>query len=307
MKTDICIELFPSMLVRAINRVNIGKVTSMESTSTTVPPISTVFTLGSTLSNEQKVFLDHYGFLHFRGVLTQDEVALIETVQSTLEARWLNEEVSELRGVPIFFGPGLKGHEVSYRLPFCSEHSPELRNLLDDARFEPIKELVGDDVRIGHREQDGVVINRYVNAEGSVRPGLGWHTDGLRDLFYLRKPQPMLNFGLHLDKITAAEGGLRLLPGTHKQSLLAMMFRKPYFVSHRPHRAEIAVETEPGDMTVHDGRLWHRVAQNTTPGTQRRSLYVPYLTGPPVMREEGSKPVFYHRLGRWSRRRKGGR
>ena len=82
---------------------------------------------------------------------------------------------------------------------------------MNDVRFEPIKALVGKDVRIGHNEQDGIVINRYVNAEGSVRSGLGWYTDGLRDIFYLRKPQQMLNFGLHLDKVNKDEDGLRLL------------------------------------------------------------------------------------------------
>lgn len=270
-------------------------------------PINHVFTLSGQLTQDQRLFLHTYGFLHFREVLSADEVALIARVQSELERRWLEEGVSELRGVPIFYGPGLEGDEVSYRLPFCSEHSPELRALLDDPRFDPIKELVGQDVRVGHAEQDGVVMNRYVNAEGSVRPGLGWHTDGLRDIFYLRRPQQMLNFGLHLDRISAAEGGLRLLPGTHHQGILAMMFRKPYFISHKPHPKEVAVETLPGDMTVHDGRLWHRVAANKTPGTQRRSLYVPYMTGEPIIREEDSQPVLYHRLGRWARRRKGGR
>ena len=271
------------------------------------PPVDTVFELSAQLTVEQRSFLDTYGFLHFREVLTSDEVELVSRTQRELEARWLSEGGSELRGVPIFYGPGLGGQEVSYRLPFCSEHSPELRALLDDPRFTPIKELVGADVRVGHTEQDGVIMNRYVNTAGSVRPGLGWHTDGLRDIFYLRRPQQMLNFGLHLDRITAAEGGLRLIPGTHTQGLFSTMFHKPYFVSHKPDPREIAVETMPGDMTVHDGRLWHRVAQNLTPETQRRSLYVPYLTGPPITREEGSKPVLYHRLGRWSRRRRGGR
>lgn len=275
--------------------------------SSSLPSLDRTFTLSRELTSEQISFLDAYGFLHFRGVLSPEEVALVARVQDELERRWLDQGIDELRGVPIFYGPGLEDREVSYRLPFCSEHSPELRALLNDVRFEPIKALVGEDVRIGHDEQDGVVMNRYVNAVGSVRPGLGWHTDGLRDLFYLRRPQQMLNFGLHLDRITAAEGGLRLLPGTHRQGLLAMMFRKPYFISHKPDRHEVAVETLPGDMTVHDGRLWHRVAQNQTPGTQRRSLYVPYMTGPPVVRQEGSKPLLYHRLGRWSRIRKGGR
>ena len=272
-----------------------------------LPPLNTVFKLESELTQTQENFLNAYGFLHFRGVLSPQEVGLVTTAQETLERRWLAEGVSEIRGVPIFFGPGLGNKEVSYRLPFCSEFAPELRTLLDDQRFEPIKNLVGQDVRVGHNEQDGVVINRYVNTEGSVRPGLGWHTDGLRDIFYLRKPQRMLNFGLHLDKVSKDEGGLRLIPGTHLQGLFSMMFRKPYFISHKPHKTELAVETLPGDMTVHDGRLWHRVAQNTQPGTQRRSLFVPYMTGAPIIRQENSKPVFYHRLGRWARQLKGGR
>ena len=271
------------------------------------PPLNQVFTLGAELTAEQRDFLEVHGFLHFRGVLTPDEVGIVSDAQERLERQWIEQDVHEIRGVPIFFGPGLGGREVSYRLPFCSEFSPELKTLLNDPRFEPIKELVGRDVRIGHNEQDGVVINRYVNVEGSVRPGLGWHTDGLRDLFYLRKPQEMLNFGLHLDQVSAEEGGLRLIPGTHKQGMLSMMFRKPYFISHKPHKHEVAVETLPGDMTVHDGRLWHRVAQNKTPNTQRRSLYVPYMTGPPIIRTEKSKTVFYHKLGRLARRFKGGR
>ncbi len=282
-------------------------ISSTENQEKSLLPLDTVFTLEAELSEEQIRFLNTYGFLHFRGVLSPEEVKIVTDTQEELEQRWLNEGVSEIRGVPIFFGPGLGAKEVSYRLPFCSEFSPKLKALLDDPRFEPIKALVGDEVRIGHNEQDGVVINRYVNAEGSVRPGLGWHTDGLRDIFYLRKPQQMLNFGLHLDRVSKEEGGLRLLPGTHLQGMLAMMFRKPYFISHKPHKAELAVETLPGDMTVHDGRLWHRVAQNKKVGTQRRSLFVPYMTGEPIIREENSKPVFYHRLGRWARRIKGGR
>ena len=47
--------------------------------------------------------------------------------------------------------------------------------------------------------------NRYLNVPGSVYPRLGWHTDGLRDLFYGRMPQEMLNIGLHLDRCTRDE------------------------------------------------------------------------------------------------------
>lgn len=168
-----------------------------------------------------------------------------------------------------------------------------------DKRFEPIRQLVGADARVGEHEKDGVVITTYVNEPGSIYPQLGWHTDGLRDLFYLRMPQQMMNVGLHLDRCTRENGGLRLIPGSHKQGFWSMCFRKPYFVSHKPDPEEICVETEPGDLTIHDGRLWHRVARSRFEGeaSLRRTMYVPYLTGPYEPKTEESPTPAYHALG----------
>jgi ectoine hydroxylase-related dioxygenase (phytanoyl-CoA dioxygenase family) len=150
-----------------------------------------------------------------------------------------------------------------------------------------------------------VVVNRYLNVPGSVHPRLGWHTDGLRDLFYGRMPQQMLNIGLHLDRCTRDNGGLRLIPGSHTQGFWSMCFRKPYFVSHGEDPDEICVETEPGDLTVHDGRLWHRVARSRREGAAslRRSMYLPYLTGPYEPKSEDSPTPLYHRVGEWMRGR----
>jgi ectoine hydroxylase-related dioxygenase (phytanoyl-CoA dioxygenase family) len=111
-------------------------------------------------------------------------------------------------------------------------------------------------------------------------------------------PQQMLNIGLHFDEVPKEKGGLRLIPGSHKQGFLSMCFRKPYFVSHGPDPQEIAVETLPGDLTVHDGRLWHRVQQSplTGPASLRRSMYVPYLTDAYQPKSESSKTPAYHYL-----------
>ena len=112
--------------------------------------------------------------------------------------------------------------------------SSRVHAFVRDPRFAPILGLIGDGARIGDREKDGVVFNRYVNIPGSVYPRLGWHTDGLRDLFYGRMPEEQLNVGLHLDRCTRSNGGLRLIPGSHRQGFWSMCFRKPYFVWHRP-------------------------------------------------------------------------
>jgi hypothetical protein len=192
------------------------------------------------------------------------------------------------------------------RFPFTSLFSDVIRDFVRDERFAPVRGLVGAETRVGDEEKDGVVINRYINVPGSVYPRLGWHTDGLRDLFYGRMPQRMLNVGLHFDRIKRADGGLRILPGTHNQGFASFLMKKPYFISHTPDPREVVVETEPGDLTVHDGRLWHRVQQSPHTGWRslRRSMYVPYLTDAYQPKGERSKTPLYHYLGAAQRKLK---
>ncbi len=280
--------------------------TSLVSTAS-VPPLNQKFQLGSVITDEQQHFLDVHGFLHFEGVLSMSEVQALRDEQDRITQLWLDSKRDSVYGIPLFWGKGLSGEPIIHRIPFSSEFSDVVKALVLDERFEPIKALVGDDVRVGHNEKDGVVMNRYVNVPGGVHPRLGWHTDGLRDLFYGRMPQQMLNFGIHLDRIAREDGGLRLIPGTHNQGFLKMCFYKPYFVWHRPDKAEIAVETQPGDVTIHDGRLWHRVQASQRQGAVRRVMFVPYQTGPVEPKGDESKTPFYHHLGKLLRRLKGGR
>ena len=266
-------------------------------------PLGTRFRLGKAITDEQRAFLGVYGYLHFEGVATEDEVSAICAARDRVERDWLTENRREVNGVPLFFGRGEHGGTCVQRMPFSSLFSETIHSFVRDERFEPVRLLVGDDARVGDEEKDGVVFNKFVNVKGSVYGRLGWHTDGLRDLFYLRMPQQMLNVGLHFDHITREDGGLRLIPGTHKQGFLSMCFRFPYFVWHRESRYEICVETKPGDLTVHDGRLWHRVARSAKTGSAsiRRSMYVPYLTGPYEPKGKRSKVPLYHHLGRFMR------
>jgi hypothetical protein len=269
------------------------------------PPITTRFELGSTITDEQRSFLDRHGFLVYSRVASADDVAVIAFEIDRIQAEWLAAGRSHVFGIPLFIGRDHEGKPFLQRLAFTSVFSERLRDFVHDARFAPILGLVGEGARVGDREKDGLVINRYLNVPGSVHPRLGWHTDGLRDLFYGRMPQQMLNIGLHLDRCTRENGGLRLIPGSHNQGFLSMCFRKAYFVSHRPDPEEICIETEPGDLTVHDGRLWHRVARSTLSGAAslRRSMYLPYLTGPYEPKSDDSPTPAYHKVGAWLRAR----
>jgi ectoine hydroxylase-related dioxygenase (phytanoyl-CoA dioxygenase family) len=257
------------------------------------------FRLGPTITDEQLAFLDEHGFLVFAGVARPDEVAAILGEADRIEREWLATGRRAVYGIPLFVGRDAAGAPCIQRLAFTSCFSDTIRAFVRDDRFLPVRKLIGDDTRVGDEEKDGVVINRYSNAPGSVYPRLGWHTDGLRDIAYGRMPKQMLNIGLHFDRITAADGGLRLIPGTHKQGFFSMCFHKPYFLGHRPDRDEVAVATEPGDLTIHDGRLWHRVQRSPHTGARslRRSMYVPYLIDAYQPKSDRSPTPFYHHIG----------
>jgi phytanoyl-CoA hydroxylase len=267
-------------------------------------PLATRFALGPEITGVQQAFLDEHGFLVFAKVLTDGEIARILSAIDAIQTQWIAEGRKEIHGIPLFVGRDPDGKPYVQRFAFTSLFSTELYELVRDSRFAPIRSLVGTDVRVGDREKDGLVFNRNLNVPGSAYPRLGWHTDGLRDLFLNREiPGPMLNVGLHFDRVKRADGGLRILPGSHTQGFWDMLTRKAYFLDHRPDPDEVAVETEPGDLTVHDGRTWHRVERSPHVGWRslRRTMYVPYVTDTYAPKHEGSKMPFYHRLGRVAR------
>ena len=261
-------------------------------------PLTTRFELGPQITAIQAAFLDLHGFLVYSQVATPDEVQTILDEAVRMQDELHASGKDRINGIPIWFGKGVEGEPFIQRLPFTSLFSDFIHNFVRDSRFEPVRTLISDDARVGDNEKDGVVLNRYIRTPGSLRPGLGWHTDGLRDLFYGRMPSRMLNVGVHMHRIRPEDGGLRLIPGTHNQGFLAAAFRKPYFVSHGVDRDEIAVETWPGDLTVHDGRLWHRVQASPKTGIEsyRCSMYVPYLTHEYDPKDENSPTPLYTRL-----------
>lgn len=275
-------------------------------------PLSTRFRLRAELTPVQRAFLDRHGFILFSQVARADEVAKILDEVDRIEAKLLAEGTTKVFGVPVWMGMGPDGRPWLQRMGFTSVFSEFIASFVRDARFEPVRRLIGEDARIGDREKDGVVMNRYFRAEGSLRPNLAWHTDALRDVFYNRKmPGPMLNVGLHFDRVRPEDGGLRVLPGTHTQGVFSTLFRKIHFVTQAPDPHEVAVETWPGDLTVHDGRMWHRVEASPYTGLRsvRRSMYVPYVCDAYQPKSEDSPTPVYMRLFdvimRWRQKRIG--
>jgi ectoine hydroxylase-related dioxygenase (phytanoyl-CoA dioxygenase family) len=257
-----------------------------------------LFNLSDRLTAEQKDFFETYGFIHFRPFISMEMVNEILKESERVQNEWIAADVKLINGVPIKYGVDVDGKKIVQRFAFLNHHSSLIASFLTDKRFEALFELIGTpDCRIGINEKDGLVLNHYINADGSNYSQLGWHTDSLRDVFYGQKIMPMLNVGVHLDRSTTDNGGLRLLPGTHNKGIKSILFGKRY-LDNNPDENEIGINVEPGDLTVHDGRLWHRVAQSPYIGekSRRRVMYVPVITGKVIQRTKESKPKLYQRL-----------
>jgi hypothetical protein len=252
------------------------------------------------LTAGQRKLLDDEGYLKVPGFLSSAEVDFILGQLRAIEQRWIAEGRKKARGIPIKYGRDLDGGPYVNRFAFASCYSRPLHDLIASEKFQSLASLLGPGFRLGEDEKDGMVVNHYVNLDGSRYKQLGWHTDGLRDVFLGQRQRPLWQVGLYLDDSPREKGGLRLIPGTHKQDLFAQVFRKAYFVSHAPDPAEVCIEANRGDLTIHDGRLWHRVARAQVTGepSRRRVAYLPFIEGPRRPKTEASPTPLYHYLQR---------
>ncbi len=256
------------------------------------------FTLGDSLTPEQLAFFNEQGFIHFRNFIAPATVDLLIRSSQEVERQWIENDVQVVNGVPIKYGTDLDGNRIVQRFAFINQHHPILGEFMQERRFQTLLDLIGPGARLGEKEKDGMVFNHYVNGPNSKFTQMGWHVDGLRDLFYGQKLSPMLNVGIHLSNLSPRAGGLRIIPGTHKQGLYNLLFRKRHFMDHQPDAAELALTPRAGDLTVHDGRLWHRVAKSTVVGeeSRRRVIYIPLIAGKYTPKNEKSKTQLYQRF-----------
>ncbi len=259
------------------------------------------FTLGDSLTEEQLAFFEEHGVIVFRNFLTKEQIDLYISEQKRIEKKCIDEGLEKLNGIPLKYGKDELGNPTIQRFCFSSLHSQPLHELLQDNRFKLLFDLLSPyEGRISENEKDGLVINNYINTPNSSFTKMGWHTDSPRDLFLGHKIMPMLNVGIHLDTCPFENGGLRVIPGTHKQNFIKLLFGKKYFIDNSSDPKEVGFDINAGDLSVHDGRLWHRVKQSPKFGeeSRRRVMYIPIITGKHKPKDEMSKTPLYHRLAK---------
>jgi len=254
---------------------------------------------GQSLTAEQKDTFKTHGVIQFKNFVDKETVKLFLNEVKNVEQHLLTSGTQKINGIPLKFGHDAAGEKFIQRIAFTSHYSDVLSNFLKDSKLAQLAELLHPyEGRIGANEKDGLVVNHYVNTPESEFKQLGWHTDSPRDIFLGSRIMPMLNIGLHLDDYPFEKGGLRVLTGTHTQGLFKLLFRKKYFVDNDPDPQEVGFNIEAGDLTVHDGRLWHRVQRSPFFGeeSRRRVMYIPIVTGAYKPKHADSPTPFYHKL-----------
>jgi ectoine hydroxylase-related dioxygenase (phytanoyl-CoA dioxygenase family) len=265
------------------------------------PELHKKFTFGTEITEEQIDFYYKYGFIHFKNFIGQDQVNAILKSLDEAEQYIIENNITQINGIPLKIGIDHQKKKIVNRMPFSSVYAAEVKKLYEDPRFEMIKKFIPNHAsRLGLYEKDGVVSNHFLNTENSAYKQLGWHTDVLRDFVMGQKMLPMINIGVYLTHSGPENGGLRILPGTHTQSAWSMMSSKIQVVDRKEDPNEILVEAEPGDLCLHEGRMWHRVGISPHFGekSRRRVMYVPMICGKVDIRTEHTKMPFYHKLGK---------
>lgn len=198
------------------------------------------------MSDLQQAFweMDVYGFTLLEGVLSPAEVA---TMRASL-ADWSAKVGDEQRFL------GRAGH-VSNLVAL----DPLFHPLVDHPRTLPVIEYVlGQNIILGS-------LNARI-----VRPGdpvQGLHSDIRADLLNFQSPV-MVNTVWLLDDFTAANGGTRIVPGTHRSGM-----------SGPPEGMDVRhvfqLEAPAGSVLVFNGQCWHGGGQNKT-DADRHALFGHY-------------------------------
>jgi hypothetical protein len=208
---------------------------------------------------EMRSFFETAGYLHVKAVFSEAEIerygAEVEHVRAQTKP-----------GDPFsWWSVNGSGHEVVTRINYLGRHSSVLQDLSHDPRLLHYAQLAGPDVRVCDDRLDGPMV--FVKNANVVRGqgDLGWHVDdGLGGHPVMC---PLIQAGIQLDHASAANGQLLVLAGSHR-------YAKHWIAwGEEGDLPAVALDTEPGDLTLHYGDTMHSTPSPTAPDAGRRALY----------------------------------
>ena len=209
--------------------------------------------------DEMGHFLETAGYLHVKGVFTPAEV---ERYAAEVE----HARAATTPGDPFsWWSVNAAGEEVVTRINYLGRHSAAIEQLSHDPRLAHFARLAGEQLRVCDDRLDGPMV--FIKHSNVVKGNgdLGWHIDdGIGGHPVMC---PLIQAGIQLDQANPANGQLQVLAGSHR-------FTKHWYQwGATDGLPVVALETEPGDLTVHYGDAMHTTPPPTADGAGRRALY----------------------------------
>ena len=208
---------------------------------------------------EIRAFLEIAGFVHIRSVFGPDDIAAygaeVDRVRAALEpgqgdAWWSTTHA---------------GEQVVTRINYLDRWSDLIKAACFDDRVQRFGRLLGPEYRVCDDRLDGPMA--FVK-NSDVAHGLGdlnWHQDdGLGGHPVMC---PLMQIGIQLDHANPENGQLHVLAGSHRYT------NHPMAWGDEDGQPVVRFVTEPGDVTVHYGDIYHTTPPPTGPDAGRRVLY----------------------------------
>ena len=153
---------------------------------------------------------------------------------------------------------------------YLGRHSAALRALCDDSRLLRSARLAHPGMRVCDDRLDGPMVfiknANVVKGQGD----LGWHVDdGLGGHPVMC---PLIQAGIQLDHANAANGQVLVLAGSHRYTKHWIGW------GEEGDMPVVALDTEPGDLTLHYGDTMHTTPPPTSADAGRRALYYKFAT-----------------------------
>ena len=217
--------------------------------------------------DELRAQLTTMGYLLVRGVFTADEMARA------------NEEVDRLAALArkgddqSWWAVDASGADVLCRLVYASLRSEHLASLEHDPRVVRLGTLLSPDLALYPDRMEGASVLLKVGGETQGLSNIPWHQDCGMGGHAVYCPSALV--GMWLTGSSAETGNLKVVPGSHGQSL-------HYGWANRKDVPVVDIDTEPGDVTVHIADVMHASPKPTGAGG-RRTMYVDFY--PPKIAE----------------------
>jgi hypothetical protein len=210
-------------------------------------------------AEDMRQFLMITGYLHIEGVFSEREV---ERYSAEVE----HVRVESTPGDPYsWWSINAAGDEVVTRINYLGRHSSVLQELSYDARLARFARLANPQVRVCDDRLDGPMV--FIKNANVVQGNgdLGWHVDdGLGGHPVMC---PLIQAGIQLDHANPANGQLLVLAGSHR-------YTKHWIAwGQEADLPVVALQTKPGDLTIHYGDTMHTTPPPTAKNAGRRALY----------------------------------